>query len=400
MSDHYDVVIVGARVAGAGTALLLARAGLRVAVVDRARRGSDTVSTHALMRAGVMQLDRWGVLPAVRAAGTPQVHRTLFHYPGQTVQVTIRPSPGVDALYAPRRTVLDPVLLDAAAAAGAHVVDRTAVIGLINDGDRVAGVRVRGVDGVERTMVSRITVGADGIRSDVAAAVGAPLQRSATQSGAVLYSYRGDLPTAGYEWAYGDAAAAGMIPTNEGLTCVFAGTTPERYRDTRRNGTPETALRSLVARAAPDHVARLDESSPAGPVRGWTGVTGFVRRSWGRGWALVGDAGYFKDPITTHGMTDALRDAELLAAALVDALSSGVRECDALAGYQRQRDALSAPLFDVTDRIASYQWTLAEVPGLLREASSAMTDEVEFLQRLDARAARSASGRYALTSVK
>jgi 2-polyprenyl-6-methoxyphenol hydroxylase-like FAD-dependent oxidoreductase len=399
MGDRYDVVIVGARVAGAGTALLLARAGLRVAVVDRARRGSDTVSTHALMRAGVMQLDRWGILPAVRAAGTPQVHRTLFHYPGQTVQVTIRPSPGVDALYAPRRTVLDPMLIDAAAAAGARVLDRTSVVGLIQDGGRVAGVTVRGVDGSERILRSHITIGADGIRSGVAAAVGAALQRSGTRSGAVLYTYRADLPTAGYEWAYGEGAAAGMIPTNDGLTCVFAGTTPERYRAARRRGA-EVALRGLFARAAPDHVARLDQSSSAGPLRGWTGVTGFVRRSWGPGWALVGDAGHFKDPITTHGMTDALRDAELLSAAVIGALSTEVRECDALADYQRQRDILSAPLFAVTDRIASYQWTLSEVPGLLREASAAMTDEVEFLQQLHARPAGPRSGRDALTLVE
>jgi 2-polyprenyl-6-methoxyphenol hydroxylase-like FAD-dependent oxidoreductase len=399
MGDRYDVVIVGARVAGAGTALLLARAGLRVAVVDRARRGSDTVSTHALMRAGVMQLDRWGILPAVRAAGTPQVHRTLFHYPGQTVQVTIRPSPGVDALYAPRRTVLDPMLIDAAAAAGARVLDRTAVVGLIQDGGRVAGVRVRGVDGSERILRSHVTIGADGIRSGVAAAVGAALQRSGTRSGAVLYTYRADLPTAGYEWAYGEGAAAGMIPTNDGLTCVFAGTTPERYRAARRRGA-EVALRGLFARAAPDHVARLDQSSSAGPLRGWTGVTGFVRRSWGPGWALVGDAGHFKDPITTHGMTDALRDAELLSAAVIGALSTEVRESEALADYQRQRDILSAPLLEVTDRIASYQWTLSEVPGLLREASAAMTDEVEFLQQLHARPAGPRSGRDALTLVE
>ena len=125
-------------------------------------------------------------------------------------------------------------------------------------------------------------------------------------------------------------------------------------------------------------------------------MPGFVRRAWGPGWALVGDAAYFKDPISTHGMTDALRDAELLAAAVVHAFSSEVRECDALADYQRQRDVLSAPLFDVTDRIASYRWTPAEVPGLLREASAAMTDEVEFLQRLDARAAGPTSGRDCL----
>ena len=114
----------------------------------------------------------------------------------------------------------------------------------------------------------------------------------------------------------------------------------------------------------------------------------------------MGDAGYFKDPITTHGMTDALRDAELLSAAVVGTLSSEVRECDALANYQRQRDILSGPLFDVTDRIASYRWTLADVSGLLREASAAMTDEVEFLQQLHAQGAAPRSGRDAATAVK
>lgn len=383
MNDQYDVVVVGGRIAGASTAMLLARAGLRVVVVDRARPGADTVSTHALMRAGVTQLHRWGILPAVQAAGTPPVRRTLFHYPDQTVEVTIRPGPGVDALYAPRRTVLDPLLLDAAAEAGAHLLDRTAVVGLLHEGDRVAGVRVRGVDGAERVLCGRITIGADGMRSDVAAAVGAAVQRSAAHAGAVLYNYRSGLPTDGYEWAYGDGAAAGMIPTNDGLTCVFAGTTPGRFRAARRQGA-DAALRSLFERAAPHHVTRFDRSAPAGAVRGWSGAGGFIRQSWGAGWALVGDAGYFKDPITAHGMTDALRDAELLAGAVIDALSAAVREADVLAGYQLQRDVLSAHLFDVTDRIASYSWTQAEIPGLLREVNSAMVDEVEFLQQLDA----------------
>lgn len=380
--DRYDVVVVGARVAGASTALLLARAGLRVAVLDRGARGTDTVSTHALMRAGVTQLSRWDLLPALRAAGTPPVRRTLFHYPGETVHITIRPGPGVDALYAPRRTVLDPLLLDAAAEAGARVLEHTAAIGTLDDGaGRVTGVLVRRPDGGERVLRAGLTVGADGIRSGVAAAVGAAVERSSAHAGGILYTYRADLPTDGYEWAYGTGAAAGMIPTNEGLTCVFAGADPARVRAARRHGAAE-ALRLLFAVAAPDHLARYDASTPASPVRGWAGVAGFVRRSWGPGWALVGDAGYYKDPITTHGMTDALRDAELLASAVVTGLSGAVPEAAALAAYQRQRDALSRRLFDVTDRIASYGWTVGEIPALLRQASSAMTDEVEFLQSL------------------
>ena len=150
--NRYDVVVVGARVAGSATALLLARAGLRVAVVERAAYGSDTVSTHGLMRAGVLQLSRWGLLDRVVAAGTPPVRRTTFRYAGaEPVLVSIKPSPGVDALYAPRRRVLDPIIVDAAAEAGAHVLHGVTVTGLLrDDAGRVRGVRATGSAGRRR----------------------------------------------------------------------------------------------------------------------------------------------------------------------------------------------------------------------------------------------------------
>ena len=132
---HWDVIVVGARVAGAATAMLLARAGLRVLCVDRSRYGGDTVSTHALMRGGVLQLQRWGVLDAVADAGTPPVRRTVFHYGAESAVVSIRPSAGVDALYAPRRTVIDALLVDAAQRAGATVEFGAAVAGLHRDRD-------------------------------------------------------------------------------------------------------------------------------------------------------------------------------------------------------------------------------------------------------------------------
>src|SRR5580765_1213789 len=127
-SSRYDVVVVGARPAGAATAMLLARAGLRVLVVDRGRYGTDTLSTHALMRGGVLQLHRWGVLDAVVGAGTPPVRRTTFRYGGEEIVIPIKASHGVDALYAPRRTVLDRLLVDAAVEAGAEVRYGVAVV--------------------------------------------------------------------------------------------------------------------------------------------------------------------------------------------------------------------------------------------------------------------------------
>jgi 2-polyprenyl-6-methoxyphenol hydroxylase-like FAD-dependent oxidoreductase len=385
MSARYDAVVVGGRVAGASTALLLARAGARVALLKRSPRGSDTVSTHALMRGGVLQLSRWGLLPDLLRAGTPPIRRTLFHYLGDPpVQVSIRRSPGVDALYAPRRHVLDTLLVDAAAAAGVHVVHGVTATALLHHERRVCGVVARGRSGAEQRWWGDVVVGADGVRSTVARSAAAVVERRAAVSGSVLYRYFDDVPVAGYEWAYGDRAAAGMIPTNGGLTCVFVATSPERLRHVRRLGA-EAALTALVDTAAPALAARVHGGAPVGRVHGWSGSRGFLRRAGGPGWALVGDAGYFKDPITTHGMTDALRDAELLTDALLAVWSGAVAEPVALRRYQAQRDRLSHGLFTATDRIAAYDWDQPSVQALLREVSASMSDETELLQALPTR---------------
>jgi 2-polyprenyl-6-methoxyphenol hydroxylase-like FAD-dependent oxidoreductase len=386
----YDVVIVGGRVAGASTALLLARAGVRVALVERSGPGRDTVSTHGLMRAGVLQLRRWGLLDRVVAAGTPPIAGTVFRYRGgPDTRVSIRPRAGVAALYAPRRHLLDQLLVDAAAEAGADVVPGLTVTALCRDNSRVGGVHATGRDGHSVTLPAEITVGADGVRSTVADLVSAPVVRRGHAASGVLYRYVAELPTDGYEWAYGDHAAAGLIPTNHGQTCVFVSTTAGRMRTLRRLG-GEQAFGVLLAAAAPSLVDRVGAARPASRLHGWAGTPGYVRRSWGRGWALVGDAGYFKDPITTHGMTDALRDAELLADAVLASYGGRLPQPVALAGYQAARDRMSAELFAATEQVAGYDWDVQRVQGLLRRVSSAMSDEVEYLESLpDRRLGRS-----------
>ena len=148
MSIDTDVVIVGARAAGASTAMLAARAGLSVVLLDRDRPDADTLSTHALMRGGVLQLARWNLLEQIVAADTPAIRHTTFHYTHDDVTLSIKPSAGVEALYAPRRTLLDPILVDAARAAGAVVRHNTTVVGLDRDDHgRVTGVEIRGPDG-------------------------------------------------------------------------------------------------------------------------------------------------------------------------------------------------------------------------------------------------------------
>jgi flavin-dependent dehydrogenase len=113
----------------------------------------------------------------------------------------------------------------------------------------------------------------------------------------------------------------------------------------------------------------VDRARLVGRLRGFAGIPGFMRQSYGPGWALVGDSGYFKDPSTAHGITDALRDAELLARAVLD----GSRA--ALTAYQHERDALSGALFQITDSIASFRWNLEEVKALHAELSTSMRAE-------------------------
>jgi flavin-dependent dehydrogenase len=383
--ERYDVVVVGGRVAGASTAMLLAQAGLRVVVLDRGEPGEETLSTHAFMRAGVLQLSRWGLLPELVAAGTPPVRRTVFHYEDGEVSVSIRPSVGVDALYAPRRTVLDPILASAAVRAGAELRYGTVVTDLLRGADgRVVGVRGRDARGREVELHARLTVGADGIGSAVARSVDARVERRGRHSISMLYRYLAGLETAGYEWAYRSEAVAGLMPTNDGQTCVFLGATAGRMHDLRRRHGQE-AFQHLLGAAFPGVHDRVSAAEPVGRVRVWGGVPGYLRRASGPGWALVGDAGYFKDPITTHGMTDALRDAELLSRAVAPVLLDGLdqdEELEALRGYQAQRDALSRDLFDVTDEVAAFDWDTARIRTLLRRVSSAMSDEVDHLAGL------------------
>jgi flavin-dependent dehydrogenase len=377
--DHYDAVVVGARAAGAATAMLLARAGLRVLVVDRGRYGTDTLSTHALMRGGVLQLHRWGLLDRVVAAGTPPIRRTTFRYANEQITISIKPSHGVDALFAPRRTVLDPILVDAAVSAGAEVVFGVTVLDVRRDpAGRVAGIDGRDEQGRPVGIDARIVIGADGRRASIADRVRAPVEHLGVGAGAVVYGYWSGLATDGYEWIYTPGAAAGLIPTNDGLTCVFAGAPP------RRIGRGGRSVLDAVLRDASPEIADLvaTGTAPAG-VRTFTGRPGHLRRAWGPGWALVGDAGSWKDPLSAHGLTDALRDAELLARATVAAVDDPRDELDALRAYQEARDRLSLPLFTTTDTIAQHRWGGDEIGALLLRLSSAMADEVDAIVGLD-----------------
>jgi len=373
---RYDAIICGARCAGAATAMLLARAGMRVLVVDRGRYGTDTLSTHALMRGGVFQLKRWGLLERLIAAGTPPIRTTSFHYADETVDIEIKPADGVDALYAPRRTVLDRLLVDAAREAGAEIRYETKLLDVVGDPrHRVRGVRVQTAGGAVETIEAGVVIGADGLRSTVARRVGARRYRTARHCTGVIYGYRSGLPNEGFHWYYRPGVSAGMIPTNDGNTCVFVSAPPERL-DAMRDDV-EAAYRRVLAECDASLARRVAAAPAAGKLFSFAGTPGYLRRSWGPGWALVGDAGYFKDPLTAHGITDALRDAELLARAVLRGSTA------ALEAYETTRDLVAAEFLSLTDDIASFSWDLEQVRGMHLELSRQMNAEVRALRELD-----------------
>jgi len=371
----YDVLVVGARCAGASTAMLLARWGLRVLLIERGDYGTDTISTHALMRSGVLQLRRWGLLRRIEQAGTPPIRATAFHYGHEVVEVAIAPSHGVAALYAPRRTLLDSALVDAAWDAGAEICFQHALIGLKRDAQgRVRGALIRDGAGELGEVEAELVVGADGLGSAVARLVGAPLVQEGSSASSVIYAHLSGLGALGYEWYFRPGASAGVIPTNAGRHCVFAAMPAARFRAGLRG---PAAYRRILAEAAPELGEAIEAAGSEGPLQTFAGRRGFLRQAWGPGWALVGDAGYFRDPLTAHGISDALRDAELLARAIVEG------SAPALERYAAIRDELSRPLLEASDAVASFDWDLEAVRRHHHALNTAMKREVEHLAALD-----------------
>jgi menaquinone-9 beta-reductase len=369
----YDALIVGARPAGAATAMLLARQGLKVLAIDRQDYGSDTLSTHALMRGSVLQLVRWGLLDKIIEAETPPICHTSFFYDDEEIGIDSKPEYGVDALYAPRRTVLDRVLVDGARAAGAQIQHGANLTELAYGRDgRVIGASIKDADGVEHTISSDIVIGADGRHSTVARSVNAEIYRELEHRTAILYSYFAGMKNEGFRWYFRAGVAVGVIPTNDGNTSVFVALPPERYRREVGEGT-EVLFTRIVAEISLELAAEIASARRVEPLRGFAGTNGYFRQSNGSGWALVGDAGYFKDPLTAHGITDALRDAEFLSSAV------SVGSPASLQNYQAERDALSNVLFEVTDEIASFNWSIDELKNHHRILSKAMKSETAAL---------------------
>jgi 2-polyprenyl-6-methoxyphenol hydroxylase-like FAD-dependent oxidoreductase len=376
---RHDVVVVGARAAGSATALLLARMGHDVVMLERAQFPSDTLSTHSVSRSGVVQLSRWGLLDRVLASGTPAIRQVTFHVGGESVTRPIKLHAGVDALVAPRRRVLDTIVADAAQASGAAARFGVTVTGLRHEGGRVVGVTARDAAGAPLELDARFVVGADGLRSRVARSVGASIDVAGHSDGATHYAYYAGPAWQGHEFFVADGSLAGVFPTNDGEACIWVcGPAHHAAGIRRRAASLAGAFDEMLVEAAPDLAARLRAARRTSPVRGTSRLPNQVRQAFGPGWALVGDAGYHRDAVTGHGISDAFRDAELLAVALDGALRGELYETAALAGYQRHRNEAIQEIFGITCALAHYP-PVAEFVALQKRLSRAIEAEAASL---------------------
>ena len=357
----YEVIVVGARCAGSPAAMLLARSGFRVLLVDRAKFPSDTLSTHVVQPAGVAALARWGVLDRVIATGCPPMHTYSFDFG----PVTIAGSPGTaesPVAYCPRRTLLDKILIDAAADAGVEVREEFSVDDLVFEDGCVTGIRGRGKNGRTVTEHARVVIGADGRYSRVARAVGPEQYHEKPPLQGGYYTYFSNLPVDGhFEIHIRPGSGFGAAPTNDGLTMVVVGWAIADY-ETKKNDYAAEYRKTLEA--VPEFAERLKSARQEEQFYGGTSPN-FFRKPYGPGWALIGDAAYEKDPITAQGITDAFLSAERCVEALEQFFTGARSFGDAMSDYQRARDQRVLPMYEFTAQLAAMQPPPVEMQQLL-----------------------------------
>ena len=349
MSKTWDAIVVGARCAGAPTAMLLAKKGYRVLLVDRAHFPSDTISTHIVQPLAAAALARWGLLDRLIATGCPAMNTYSYDFG----PVVLEGAPGTaeaPAGYCPRRTVLDKLLVDAAVEAGAELREGLTVDSIDMEDGRVVGITGHTSDRLPVTERARIVIGADGRHSLVAETVHPEQYNEKEMLLAAYYTYWSGLPMHGRFETYirpnrGFAAA----PTNDGLTMIVVGWPYSEFEQNKRHA--EASFMATLG-MVPEFAARVAGAKREERIADAT-VPNFFRKPFGPGWALVGDAGYTKDPITAQGILDAFRDAERCVDALDESLSGSRPFDDAMADYQRARDEHVTPMYEFTCGLAT-----------------------------------------------
>jgi len=370
----YDAIIIGARCGGAPLAMLLARAGHKVLMVDRMAIGTDIMSTHFVKRTGASLLNEWGLLDQLRAAGTPEISDLNFHVDGTTLSGKAPGCNGVETDITPRRTVLDPILVAAAADAGAEIRDQFKVTSLVFEDDRVVGIKGVGGQGQEVTERAKIVVGADGVNSLVAKTVGAECYVDAGTHTCGHYAYysgmRDRSDSANLHILTDQRRFYITFPTNDDLDMLFLFWPTEEAKGVRAD--LDDAFRDSL-KLVPELESRVADGHRETRITGTHMFPNFFRRAHGPGWALVGDAALHRDPITAQGITNAFTHASILAEELCLAFEGDKHIDRAVADYdQRQFDRLK-PMFDYTVHLAMLQ----PLPPLMQQMIPQIVDNPE-----------------------
>ena len=349
----YDAIVIGARCAGSPTAMLLAQKGYKVLLVDKATFPSDTISTHIVWPPGTAKLKRWGLLEKLASTNAPLLTKLTFDLGPFSLTGSILPYDGVADCYAPRRTVLDKILVDAAGEAGAEVREGTAVEEIVMDGVLVTGIRCRSDRGSTVTENARIVIGADGRNSLVAKTVDAEKYNIKPSYACWYYTYWSGVPRDGIEFYMRPRHAIGYLPTSDGLVCVPVASPRAEFEQWRSD--VEGCYMSVLDEHLPQIAQRLRGGKREEKFYGLGEVPNFFRKSSGPGWALVGDAGYHKDPINAQGILDAFRDAENLTEAIDSGFSGNEPLDEALANYEQMRNDAVLAMYEFNSETASLE---------------------------------------------
>ena len=372
----HDVIVIGARCAGSATAMLLARKGYRVCAIDKATFPSDTMSTLLVFPVGMDCLERWGLADRVRASGCPSLRSWIMAF-GDLSLAGFPWSPhGIQETLAPRRTVLDKILVDAAASAGAEVREGFVFEGVLRDGDAVVGIRGRSQSGGACEERARVVIGADGMRSGFAAAVGAEKVVERPALTCCYYSFFSGLRATRVEMHVGVGRSGVVVPTNDGNALVSVQWSHGQFHEVRSD--IEEHHRKALAELSPELGERMRAARREERFVGTADLQNFFRRSQGPGWALVGDAAYHKDPITAQGISDSFRYAELLADAVDEGLSRRRPLSEALGDYERRRTESAMPLFEWACRTAEFR----APSGKTRDLIGALQSNAEDTSRM------------------
>ena len=361
MNNSYDVIVVGARCAGSPTAMLLARKGYKVLLVDRATFPSDTVSSHILQPAGVAALARWGLLDRLTRTGCPPMRKYFFDFG----PVTFSGTPGTKdfpVAYCPRRTVLDKLLVDAAAEAGVEVREGFTVKEIVVKAGYVVGIKGSSVNGQPVEERAKIVIGADGLRSVVAEAVWPEKYNHKPPISAGYYSYWSNLPVSeGFHIHSRPGRAFAAAPTHDGVTLIIGGWPYAEFAANKDD--VEGNFMKMIA-LVPGFAEQVRKAKREARFAGIP-IPNYFYKPYGPGWALVGDAGYIKDPFTAQGITDAFLGAEWLSTALDEAFTETCSYDEAMNGYQQARDKHAMPIYEMTCQLAKMEPPPPEMQQLI-----------------------------------